>query len=141
MAKFFYKTIKCGFEGGEIKEITAIYHIGFDPEDETVVIPNEHEGRPVTHVMFYQAKDLPYVRYHDWHHPSGGEDGYVPAKFYPDNFSHLLIPEHVKRIIFHEAIEDIALEAFNKSDHVEYVIAPENKHFTVKDGKIVYKKG
>ena len=141
MAKFFYKTIKCGFEGRDIKEVTAISHIRFEPEDETVVIPDEHDGHPVTHVMFYQATNMPYVRYHDWHHSTGGEDDYVPREFYADTFYSLNIPEHVKRIVFPSSVENIALDVFNKVEHVEYVIVPENRHFTACDGKICRKKG
>ena len=141
MAEFFFKTIKCGFEGRDIKEVTAISHIKFEPEDETVIIPGDHDGQPVTHVMFYQATNPPYVKYHDWHHSTGGEDSYVPREFYADAFYSLNIPEHIKRIVFPASVENIALDVFNNANRIEYTIAPENNHFTVINGKIDHKRG
>ena len=73
MAKFKFEKIQLGYEGKEITTVMALERIEFESGDTVVEIPSEHDGMPVTHILFRQSINPAHVRFHDWHHPAQGD--------------------------------------------------------------------
>ena len=140
MALFSFKEIKCGYEGKEITYVYAISSIGFDQDEKVVKIPAEYEGKPITHVCYFQDKNLGYPKYHDWHHPSQGYDEYVPTEYFPSESSFLNIPSHVKKIIFPATVTNISRKFFEANDRIVYEIDGESEVYTVINGQLQHRK-
>lgn len=139
MAVFTFCKIKVGFDGEDIKTVYAISDIAFEPGETVVKIPSHFEDNLITHVCYFQDKRLGYPKFHDWHHPSQGYDGFVPDEYFPCKSSFLQIPTRVKKIIFPATVTNISTQIFNKFKKVEYEFDGENPNYTVVDGKIVYR--
>ena len=139
MADFRFSVIKVGTEGEELKEVVSIYTIIPEPNEKIITIPSHFEGKPVTHIGYWQGKTDGFLRFHDWHHPSQGYDGYEPAKYYAEKCSLFNIPTGVKKIIIPAEVCSIVTSVCNKAKGVTYEISPENKFYEVAENKIVRK--
>ena len=139
MAKFYFKTIKLGYEGQELKTVISLYDIDFEDGDEVVELPSTYEGNIVTHFGYSQGFNEAHVRFHDWHHPAQGEGDYCPAE-YVLNYGRLLYRSStLKKVIFPKTAKVICLWAYNHLEGVEFEIPNEVQGYKTQNGKIEYK--
>lgn len=140
MAKFSFAVIKIGKEGEELRETVSISYIEPEKGEKTIVIPSQADGKPVTHIGYIQGKEPGEMRYHDWHHPGQGFDGYEPGRFYAKETSLFEFPKGITKMIIPAEIECISPRAYSNSKYITYEISPENRFFRAEGNKIFRKK-
>ncbi|MBQ9746976.1 MAG: hypothetical protein IJW21_09185 [Clostridia bacterium] len=140
MADFRFCIIKCGKEGEELREFVSILEIIPEKGEKVIELPSHFEGKPVALIGYRQGKLEGGMRYHDWHHPAQGFDGYEPAEYFAEKYSLFSLPPRIKKIIFPAEIHAINVPVFNKkSKSITYEISPENQYYEVVNNKIVPK--
>ena len=139
MAQFKFEKIQLGYEGKEITTVMALERIEFESGDTVVEIPSEHDGMPVTHILFRQSINPAHVRFHDWHHPAQGDGDLLPKEYTVCGVYIGYLPKSLKKIVFPATAKLIYTADLNHCDTVTYEIPEENKGYTVKNGKIVFK--
>ena len=140
MAKFSFSVIKIGKEGEELRETVSISYIEPEEGEKIIEIPSHFEGKPVTHIGYIQGKEEGEMRYHDWHHPGQGFDGYEPGRFYAKESCLFEFPRGIKKMIIPAEIECLSPRAYCNSKYITYEIAPENRFFRAEGHKIFRKK-
>lgn len=138
MASFNFLTIKMGKEGEPLREAVSISAIFPDKGEKVIELPSHYNGKPVLCIGYHQGKLEGSVRYHDWHHPAQGFDGYDPALYFAKKDSNFALPPRIKKIIFPAEIRLFRPDVFNKKKNIIYEVHPDNKFIRVEDNKLVY---
>ena len=144
MAEFVFKRLRYGSEDKELSYALSLVGINFEPDDVVVEIPESYNGEPVKNIAIEESYLSPQPRYHDWHHPTQGIDGYDPGEyslkesywFYYGDKSKL------KKVIFPASATWISLKAVNdnRPAGVSIRISPDNPRYEIKRNKMIKKK-
>ena len=148
MTAFRLNIIRIGFEGKEIEYVAALDEswVGkkIEFEDE-LILPETYNEYPLVYIGYREDYNPAHVRYHDYHHPSQGTDGYYPKEYYPTPHNYpATFPSNLKRIFIPKTVKYICKE-FIKKATIEYCpnlvieIDPENPYYKVVDNKIINK--
>ena len=110
MATFHISTLKFGNER-DPSFVKVLVGIDFNEQEDsgTVVLPETHEGEPVTYIAYEQAHRAGYQDWADWHHCKEGD--YIPGEYYMRPLS-FYVPAYVKRLVIPATVQHVSPNAF-----------------------------
>ncbi len=138
MAKFKIGKFRYGYPDKDLEYYVSIYDIEFEENDKIVVLPDEFNGEPITHVGYFEEFVEAHEVWCDWHHPSKGSD-WVPDKYQYD-YSYVTVPNHVKMIVLPKTMNRYSHNMFKGTGEFVVVVDEENPYYVNEDGKIKWRK-